>query len=443
MSMFTPATNTSAHLKMGILGFQGGGKSKTAAKTTIGLVQYMKKLGIAYADKPVFFLDTETGSDWLLPDFAAAGIPVETAKTRAFSDLVAAVPVAEKDASALLVDSASHYWKELCESYCRMKARMLKRPNYRLQINDWNFLKGEEGWGKFSSLYVNSRLHIILCGRAGYEFNMDEDDEGNKELQKTGVKMRAEGEFGYEPSLLVYMELKQQLKGRTVVKQWRDATILKDRADVIDGKVFENPGFESFLPHIARLNLGGAHLGVDTTRVTVGIALPDSRDNRSTQRAIVLDEIKDLLVIHHPSTGADDKKAKIVLLKTHFEASWAEIETVMSLERLRAGYDALHVALEGKPSKYHQAPAPEMNDSLPDRATEPKDLPPVTSHDAMMKQAVEPLDHTDVNGTPAFLRRESAPSAAAKPNGADGGDWYAAAARRLELHKRGAGMTAA
>jgi len=83
--MFTAATNTSAHLKMGILGFQGAGKSKTAAKTTIGLVQHMKKLGIPYADKPVFFLDTETGSDWLLPDFAAAGIPIETAKTRAFS----------------------------------------------------------------------------------------------------------------------------------------------------------------------------------------------------------------------------------------------------------------------------------------------------------------------------------------------------------------------
>jgi hypothetical protein len=34
------------------------------------------------ADKPVYFLDTETGSDWVLADFAAAGTPVRTKKTR-------------------------------------------------------------------------------------------------------------------------------------------------------------------------------------------------------------------------------------------------------------------------------------------------------------------------------------------------------------------------
>jgi hypothetical protein len=381
MALFSKAENTSAYLKMGLLGFQGSGKTKTATKTTIGLVQHMKKLGIPHADKPVYFLDTETGSDWVLPDFQAAGIAIETAKTRAFSDLVAAVPEAEKNASALMIDSASHFWKELCESYCRRKAQMLKRPNYRLQINDWNFLKGEEGWGKFSGLFVNSALHIILCGRAGYEFNMDEDDEGNKELHKTGVKMRAEGEFGYEPSLLVYMELRQELKGKTVAKQWRDATILKDRAALIDGKVFRDPGFEAFLPHIQRLNLGGRQLGVDTSRETTGIAPPDSRDNRTTQRKIVLDEIQSLLVIHYPSTGADDKKRKLELLRTHFEASWTEIETVMPLERLRKGYDTLHFTLEGKPSRYHQAPAAEMNDELPGDLAPPKgdglDIPPM------------------------------------------------------------------
>jgi hypothetical protein len=372
----------------------------------------MKKLGIPYADKPVFFLDTETGSDWVLPDFAEAGIPIETAKTRAFSDLIEAVKVAEKDAAALMIDSASHYWKELCESYCRRKAQMLKRPNYRLQINDWNFLKGEEGWGKFSGLFVNSRLHIILCGRAGYEFNMDEDDEGNKELLKTGVKMRAEGEFGYEPSLLVYMEMRQELKGRTVAEQWRDGTVLKDRASLIDAKVFKNPGFESFLPHIERLNLGGAHLGVDTTRATTGIAPPDSRDNRTTQRQIVLDEIESLLMSHHPGTAAAEKKKKLDLLFTHFEAFWVEIEKVMSLERLRKGYDTLHFTLEGKYSRYHQERlAEQINDELPEHSAPPKSEPATISHDAMMKAVVEPLpqrqplDHTDIDGTPAFLRR--------------------------------------
>jgi hypothetical protein len=44
----------------------------------------------------VFFLDTETGSDWVKPQFEVAGIPLFTAKTRAFKDLRAAVKEARE-----------------------------------------------------------------------------------------------------------------------------------------------------------------------------------------------------------------------------------------------------------------------------------------------------------------------------------------------------------
>jgi hypothetical protein len=390
LSLFTEAENTSAHLKMGILGFQGSGKTKTATKTAIGLVRHMKKLGIPAADKPVYFLDTETGSDWVLPDVKEAGIPIRTAKTRAFSDLVGSVSVAERDGCILLIDSVTHFWKELCESYCRNKAQALKKSVYRLQINDWTYLKGEHGWGKFSDLYVNSGVHIILCGRAGYEFNMDEDDEGHKELQKTGVKMKAEGEFGYEPSLLVYMEMHQKMKGKTVERQWRTATVLKDRAALIDGQSFDDPGFEAFLPHIERLNLGGKQFGVDTLRTSTAMIPVEPRDNRSIQRQIVLDEIESLLTSHHPGSAAAEKKKRIDLLFTHFEAFWVEIEKVMPLERLRKGYDTMHFSLTGKHSRYHVEPAKpiaeDLNDELPDHSAPPKpaaattnplDIPPV------------------------------------------------------------------
>jgi KaiC/GvpD/RAD55 family RecA-like ATPase len=127
---------------MGIMGFAGSGKTYTAAHTAIGLVEYMQSVGVSYADKPVFFLDTETGSDWVKPQFEAAGIPLFTAKTRAFQDLLASVKEAEKESSLLLVDSISHFWKEICDSYMKVKKRN------RLQFEDWAFLKGE--WGKFT-----------------------------------------------------------------------------------------------------------------------------------------------------------------------------------------------------------------------------------------------------------------------------------------------------
>jgi hypothetical protein len=42
------------------------------------------------------------------------------------------------------------------------------------------------------------------------------------------------------------------------------------------------------------------------------------------------------------------------------------MERLMPLERLRDGYDSLHIALEGKPSRYHQGPAPAMDDEIPE-----------------------------------------------------------------------------
>lgn len=358
MTLFRKAEVTSAFLKMGLMGFAGSGKTFTATETAIGLVRYMRELGIPHGDRPLFFLDTETGSDWVKPRIEAAEIELFTAKTRAFSDLLLAVKESEKNASLLLVDSISHFWKELCESYQRQKKRN------RLQFEDWNFLKSE--WGKFTDLFVNSGVHIILCGRAGYEYDYFEDDAGKKQLEKTGIKMKAEGEMGYEPSLLVLMERKMDVEEKNT---WRVGTVLKDRSTLLDGQEFTNPKFVSFLPHIKCLNLGGQQLGVDTSRTSDHTIPPDERDNRRVQRKIVLDEIEALLVLHHPGQTAAEKKAKADLIRKHFNStSWTEISELMPLTDLRASFDSLHRELENAPSRYAAViqPAQAMNDEIPE-----------------------------------------------------------------------------
>ncbi len=381
MSLFTKAEVTSSYLKMGMMGFAGSGKTYTATSTAIGLVQMMRDLQVPYGGKPIYFLDTETGSDWVKPRIEAAGIELFTAKTRAFRDLLDAVPEAENNASLLLVDSLTHFWVELTDAYMRAKKRS------RLQFEDWSFLKTE--WRKFTDAFVNSNLHIIVCGRAGFEYDYSTDEEtGKKNLEKTGIKMKAEGEMGYEPSLLVLMEREMEMESKT---NKHFAKVLKDRSTLLDGKEFPDPTFQCFLPHIQCLNLGGKQMGVDVTRTSVSMIPGDIRDNRATQRKIVLAEIEDLLVLHHPSTGAADKKKKIELLQTHFGASWVEIETVMPLERLRKGYDTLHFTLEGKHSRYHIDVVP-MNDSLPEHSAPPA--------------AVETAKTDD--GIPGFLQRKEA-----------------------------------
>ena len=43
---------------------------------------------------------------------------------------------------------------------------------------------------KFTDLFINAPIHIILCGRAGYEYDYFEDQEtGKKNLEKTGIKI--------------------------------------------------------------------------------------------------------------------------------------------------------------------------------------------------------------------------------------------------------------
>lgn len=436
MSLFKPAEVTSAYMKLGLLGFQGSGKTKTASKIVIGLVQYMREHGISYANKPVMFLDTETGSDWLIPHFKAAGIKLEAAKTRSFADLLTAVDDAEANGSALIIDSITHFWMELTTSYMKMKKRS------RLQFEDWGYLKSE--WAKFTDRYVNSSAHIALCGRAGFEYDYTVDDETQKKnLEKTGVKMKAEGEMGYEPSLLVLMERQQEIEANKIKRVWRTATILKDRAALLDGQSFEDPGFEEFLPHIQMLNLGGRQMGVDTSRNSQHMITVDKRDWQPVQRRIVIDETQTLLTLHFPSQGAEDKKNKLKSLLAHFDATWTEIEEVMPLCDLRAGYDSLYQALEGKPSKYGSAIAKDaqsndLNDELP--AFSPlKDLTPsaeLLASRIVTEATKAAIDTTaeSADGIPAFLDRRNLAAATIVPteNTFDEAKWLAELTRAFD-----------
>jgi|GEM_PF-918112 len=342
--IFQPAKATSAFLKMGLMGKQGAGKSKTAAKTAIGLINYMKAKGIDYASKPVAFFDTETGSDWLIPDFEKAGIPLVVAKKRTFAELLEAVKWAEANASVLIIDSITHPWRELLESFMKKKQRTY------LQIDDWSYLKGDYGWAQFTDRYINSKLHIIMCGRAGDDLEQYTDEQGKRQLEKVGVKMKTEGETGFEPSLLVLMERDMNTRTNQVTHR---ATILKDRSDRLDGEEFDDPDFKDFLPHIELLNLGGDHIGVDVGGGdSQHILKTEKRDWQPVQRKIVLGEIQDLLTLHYAGMKAEDKTARIKALLKHFDAGWTEIEEVMPLPTLREGYDRMYRELEGKPSKY-------------------------------------------------------------------------------------------
>ena len=155
------AVNDQAFLKAGLLGFAKAGKSYTASLIAIGLHRYIK------SKKPVAFLDTETGSAYVLPMFKEAGIELLTAKSRAFVDLLDIGRKAASQCDILIIDSITHFWVELVKAY------MLRMGRKRLRVQDWGPIKDE--WQSYTDFYINSRLHILMCGRAGWEYDFMEN----------------------------------------------------------------------------------------------------------------------------------------------------------------------------------------------------------------------------------------------------------------------------
>ena len=286
MGLFKKATDARpTHLKAAFTGFAGSGKTLTSVYLAIGLVKLMKQRNLPGADKPVYMIDTERGYLWIEPLFKEAGIELQVAETRAYKDLIAAIHEVAQEGSLLLIDSITHFWTEFCEAYGEAKKR--KRG---LEFQDWAYLKKE--WRKnFTEHFLNSPLHIIMCGRAGFEYDHYTDDAGKKQIEKTGVKLKAEGELGFEPNLFVYMEREQDLEDGKV---YHVAHVYKDRRvgeKSLDGKSFRNPTFKTFWPHVEYLNLGGAQSGIDTSRSSTALIPPDiRRENEGALRKVVLDQ---------------------------------------------------------------------------------------------------------------------------------------------------------
>ena len=325
-SLFKKAENQSAYLKSGIMGFAGSGKSFTAMKIAIGLHEFTRN------KKPVYYLDSETGSDFLIPRFDDRKIELCVRKSRAFVDLVASVDEAEKNGSILIIDSVSHHWTDLSTSYCK------KKNKTQLTLRDWVPLKQE--WRVFTDKYVNSKCHIIMCGRAGWEFDYKEDEDGIKELTKTGTKMKVESDMGYEPSLLIEMERVRKQNGKVGGDFIHRAWILKDRFDRINGQFFDDPGFEAFTPHVELLNLGGEHKGVEVKDSQELFDSSKSASEYHKKREICLEEIQSEMVLKFGRTD-ESKKGKINALRDIFKtSSWSAIED-MKLDVLAEGLEKI------------------------------------------------------------------------------------------------------
>lgn len=368
--LLKPAEKQTAYLKAGILGFAGSGKTFTATGIAIGL---QERIG---SKKPIAFFDTETGSDHVLDKFKKAGMELHTAKTRAFSDLLTVVGEASKTCDILIIDSISHVWTELLEAYQR------KHNLKRLLFHHWGPIKSE--WRQFTDLYLTSSLHIIMCGRAGWEYDYEENEDGTKELVKTGTKMRAETEMSYEPSLLLEMDRIKNADG-TKGKWLHRCYVLKDRSDLINGHVFDNPTFKDFEPTINTLNLGGKHHVLDTGRTSDDmIDKPDySAEDRKRLRKVYTEEIVEAMRSALPGKSDKEITRKADMLQVVFNTrSWTGVQNLPP-DILQYGRDDIEYLCEAVSNQpvvpKDKAFKPYLETTLrARRSNEPDDIPDAT-----------------------------------------------------------------
>jgi hypothetical protein len=297
--------------------------------------------------------------------FQKANVELLRVKTTSFADLLVFMRDAEADGCCVaIIDSITAFWKDLTWQYRveKAKARLSKKDwfvkmavdrqaekldaearSMRLDMRDWAPIK--DTWGRFSSLYLDSQMHAIVCGRLGFEWDFTTDEDGHKELVKVGTKMKTEGEMAYEPSLLLEMAIIKptpaEVKAGANSKWIHRCTVLKDRTDLLNGSVIDNPTFESFAPVIGFLNIAGTHVAIEPQQAG-GRLFSEGGESRGQELSrlctIAEEEIKEALVLAElDGNSADAKKRRAHLLRECFGTSaWTAI-TSSGLDNMRTG----------------------------------------------------------------------------------------------------------
>lgn len=329
MSFFEELKNTSPWVKAGFEGFAGSGKSFTASLLAIGLALRIK------TPKPIAVFDTEEAFGFLKPRFDAAGLKAIRKRSRSLADLKEAMKLCREGVSdILIVDSLSHIWEAFCDAYREKKHRAY------LQFQDWGELKSL--WrAEFSIPFVRDPYHAIFCGRAAYEYSEERNEEGKREIHKSGIKMTVEKETAYEPHLLVLMERLEDVIEKDRREVHHGGVILKDRSGTIDGKAFLDPVYKTFEPAIEAALANPAPKIRAEADPGVLIENEDERAARKKAHEIALEEIEGVLKLIWPGSTTEEKKLKGEAIFVAFQTtSWAKV-TTLATEQLTVGFEVI------------------------------------------------------------------------------------------------------
>lgn len=339
--LFQPISVTQGSVKIGAYGPQGSGKTTTLFLLGVGLSLTYHK------GAPIMYHDTENGSDFMKQIADIEGIEVLVRKSRSFTDMCAGIHEGERaGACVYLEDSITHDWTELMEAF------KTKKQITRLMIEHWSEIKPQ--WAKeWVVPMLNSPLHVLIAGRAGVIYENVEQEDGTTKNEVTGSKMKAEGDFGYEPNLLIEMvgeRVRMAPDGTPIRGKKRAAKhggtfihhayVLKDRTRNLQGKEFSwqnlndykkgdwKKVFDAFQPHFKFFNIGGAQKALTSSPST---DLFDKDGNseyfqRKRRKDVALEEVETTLTLLWPGKDAKSTRIKLLVIEKLFNTrSWTKV----------------------------------------------------------------------------------------------------------------------
>jgi hypothetical protein len=230
MSAFQKPTSLKSALKLALYGAAGSGKTFTALLLSEGLARH--------AGRRVAVLDTEQGTAFYsqaVPNRKAhpQAFDFDVLHTRSVTEAIAAIRDIDPAVHGVVViDSISHLWDACRNAYAGKLTRQGGIP-----LHAWAVIK--RPYRELMNLFLSLPVHVIFCGRQGIDYG---EDEGTGELKALGFRLRAEGETGYEPDVLVRLEShKANRKAPATIL----AHVEKDRTGVLAGATIEWPGFDT------------------------------------------------------------------------------------------------------------------------------------------------------------------------------------------------------
>lgn len=214
MSMLRKASRQQVHLKLGLSGPSGTGKTMSALRLAYGLTGDWSRVclidsegsGDKYADHP------------LLGDFGL--IPLYERKDPdrfAPSVWIAALKeAADAGMGAVILDSASHEW-HWCLDYQRKLGG---------KFNDWAKVTPEHD--KFVRAILRCPMHMIVCVRRKTDYAITNEPGRKASVEKVGLKSEIREGFEYE------LDLMFGLQAGNLASVEKDRTgIFAERADFV------------------------------------------------------------------------------------------------------------------------------------------------------------------------------------------------------------------